>query len=167
VRGNPHSFPPLESRFLVVVYGFGTGWFELGAGKNFGSWGRSLFPTGETPVLGTPPYSTVADPELLNTVLRVLSCGSEWGRMAPHRRPTRFASRLHLAERLRTVIERLLTGQERAKKPYSTRKSPESGTLEHSLHPGGHRFEPRRHPVPAETSEEAPGAPGAESCTAH
>ena len=26
-----------------------------------------------------PPYFTVADPELLNTVLLVLSCGSEWG----------------------------------------------------------------------------------------
>ena len=29
---------------------------------------------------GHPPYFTVADPELLNTVLRVLSCGPEWGR---------------------------------------------------------------------------------------
>ena len=39
-------------------------------------------------------------------------------------------------------MERLLTGQERAKKPYSTRKSRESGTLEHSLQARGRRFDP-------------------------
>ena len=32
-----------------------------------------------TPRTGHPPYSTVTDAELLNTVLRVLSCGSEGG----------------------------------------------------------------------------------------
>ena len=58
--------------------------------------------------------------QLSSTVLLVLSCGSGWGRAASAPRPTRFASRLHLAERLRTVMERLLSGQERAKKPYST-----------------------------------------------
>ncbi len=47
-----------------------------------------------------PPYSTATDAEPLNTVLRVLSCGPEWGGVAPHRRPIRFTSRLHLAERL-------------------------------------------------------------------
>ena len=31
------------------------------------------------PRTGHPPYSTVADAESLNTVLRVLSCGPEWG----------------------------------------------------------------------------------------
>jgi len=48
--------------------------------KIFGSSGGSLFPTGETPSTGGHPYSTAADPELLNSVLRVLSCGPEWGR---------------------------------------------------------------------------------------
>ena len=51
----------------------------------------------------------------------------------PITQETISASRLHLAERLRTVIERLLTGQERGEGPYSTRKSPESGLLASSL----------------------------------
>jgi len=37
VRVNTHPFTPLESRFLVVLYGFGTGGFELGAGGSSSS----------------------------------------------------------------------------------------------------------------------------------
>jgi len=47
--------------------------------KIFGSSGGSLLPTGATPSTGGHPYSTVADPEPMNSVLRVLSCGYEWG----------------------------------------------------------------------------------------
>ena len=53
-----------------------------------------------------------------------------------------FASRLHLADRVKTVIEGPPTGQERAKKPETRRKSPESGTSEHSLQARGRRFDP-------------------------
>ena len=34
------------------------------------------------PQWGTPPYATNTDAEPLSTVLRVLSCGPEWGRAA-------------------------------------------------------------------------------------
>ena len=44
---------------------------------------RTLPPStgsGGTPIVpGGTPYSTATDAELLNSVLRVLSCGSEWG----------------------------------------------------------------------------------------
>jgi hypothetical protein len=59
----PHTSTPLKRR----------------SPKNIGSWGGSLFQISETPVPGTPPYSTVTDAEPINSVLRVLSCGSEWG----------------------------------------------------------------------------------------
>ena len=38
-----------------------------------------LFAVGRDPSGVYPPYATVADPEPLNSVSRVLSCGPEWG----------------------------------------------------------------------------------------
>jgi len=37
----------------------------------------SFLPTGETPSTGGHPYSTATDAEPMNSVLLVLSCGSE------------------------------------------------------------------------------------------
>ena len=37
--------------------------------------------------LGQLPYSTVADAEPINTILRVLGCGPEWGRAESGRAP--------------------------------------------------------------------------------
>jgi hypothetical protein len=53
-----------------------------------------------------------------------------------------FASRSHLAGRLKTSIGRRLTRQERAKKPETRRKSPEPSMFERSLQARGRRFDP-------------------------
>jgi len=47
--------------------------------KIFGSWHGSISPISETPVPGGTPCSTTTYAEPLNSVLRVLSCGPEWG----------------------------------------------------------------------------------------
>ena len=60
----PHTSTPLKRR----------------SPKIFGSSGGSLLPTALDPSTGGHPYSTATDAEPINTVLRVLSCGSEWGR---------------------------------------------------------------------------------------
>jgi len=38
-----------------------------------------LFSASRDPQYRAPPYSAATDPEPINTVLRVLSCGPEWG----------------------------------------------------------------------------------------
>ena len=86
-----HAPPPFDCRGAVLVpVGTDRRHCNTVPRKIFGSSGGSILPTGETPGTG-PPYSTVADPELLNSVLLVLSCGPDWGGAASDRR---FASRL-------------------------------------------------------------------------
>ena len=69
----PHTSAPLQRR----------------SPKNSGSSGGSLLPTGKTPVPGTPPYSTVAEPEPMNSVLRT-RCGAPKGdAQASEKKPKR------------------------------------------------------------------------------